>query len=186
LHKTAIAAIAPAVLALTVAGCGGSTKSPHATASQPPATSAASTSAPASASPYGQPAATTPSANATRAALITTKHHGKLGTVLAFGPKKLTVYLFEGDKGSASSCTGACAGVWPPVTGKPQAAAGAMGADLGTITRSDGITQVTYKGHPLYTYVRDKDDGDAYGEAIKSFGAEWYALSPAGKKIDVS
>jgi predicted lipoprotein with Yx(FWY)xxD motif len=121
--------------------------------------------------------------------LITTKHNKKLGTILGAGPKQLTVYLFEGDKGAASSCTGACASVWPPVTGKPAAAGGAMSPNLGTITRPDGNTQVTYKGHPLYFYVKDVKDGDAgdtYGEAIKSFGADWYVLAPSGKKVDVS
>jgi predicted lipoprotein with Yx(FWY)xxD motif len=45
---------------------------------------------------------------------------------------------------------------------------------------------VTYDGHPLYRYVKDGDAGDAYGEGIKSFGAEWYALAPSGKKVDLS
>jgi predicted lipoprotein with Yx(FWY)xxD motif len=66
---------------------------------------------------------------------------------------------------------------------------GAMSPDLGTITRPDGTTQVTYKTHPLYFYIKDVKDGDAgdtYGEAIKSFGADWYVLAPSGKKVDVS
>jgi predicted lipoprotein with Yx(FWY)xxD motif len=113
----------------------------------------------------------------------------KLGTVPGAGPKRLAVYLFQADTGHASSCTGACASVWPPVTGKPQAAGAADAADLGTITRPDGSTQVTYKGHPLYFYIDDVKDGDAgdtYGEAIKSFGAEWSVLAPSGNKIDKS
>lgn len=172
----------PVAIAL-IAGCGGSSKSG--------ATGSASTS-PTSASPsssaggaYGQ--STSPSASGAAAtALISTKQHGKLGTILAYGPKRLTVYLFEADKPGSSSCAGACASAWPPVTGKPQAGGGAMSADLGTITRPDGTTQVTYKGHPLYLFVKDKDDGDAYGEAVKAFGAEWYVLAPSGKKVDVS
>jgi predicted lipoprotein with Yx(FWY)xxD motif len=116
---------------------------------------------------------------------VTTKH-AKLGTILAFGPKKLTVYLFEADTIQRSSCTGACASAWPPVTGKPHAGGGAMAADLGTITRADGTTQVTYKGHPLYTFVKDKDGGDAYGQGVKAFGASWYTLAPSGKKVDKS
>ncbi|MGI8429654.1 MAG: COG4315 family predicted lipoprotein [Solirubrobacteraceae bacterium] len=118
-------------------------------------------------------------------ALITTKH-AKLGTILATGSKKLTVYLFEADKGSASSCSGECAKVWPPVIGKPQAAGAATTSDLGTITRSDGTTQVTYRGHPLYQYIKDKDAGDSYGQGSKLFGAGWYVLAPSGKKIDNS
>jgi predicted lipoprotein with Yx(FWY)xxD motif len=114
--------------------------------------------------------------------------HDKLGSILAAGPKKLTVYLFEADKGSASSCSGTCAQVWPPVTtaASATAAGSASSAALGTITRADGTKQVTYKGHPLYYYAKDKDSGDAYGQGVKSFGAPWYVLSPSGSKVDKS
>jgi predicted lipoprotein with Yx(FWY)xxD motif len=100
----------------------------------------------------------------------------------------MTVYLFEADKGAASSCSGACAGAWPPVRTSAQAtsAGGAMAADLGTLTRSDGTKQVTYKGHPLYFFVRDGDKGDAYGQGVKAFGASWYVLAPSGSKVDRS
>jgi predicted lipoprotein with Yx(FWY)xxD motif len=98
----------------------------------------------------------------------------------------MTVYLFEADKGPQSSCTGACAGVWPPVTGKASAVGGAQAADLGTLKRADGSTQVTYKGHPLYYFVKDKDGGDAYGQGSKAFGAGWYVLRPSGSKVDQS
>jgi predicted lipoprotein with Yx(FWY)xxD motif len=118
--------------------------------------------------------------------VLTTKPAKKLGTILAAGPKRLTVYLFEADKIGSSSCSGACAKLWPPVIGSPTAMGGAVSADLGTITRPDGSKQVTYKGHPLYMYARDKDDGDAYGEGVKSFGASWYVLAPSGKKVDLS
>ncbi len=116
---------------------------------------------------------------------IATKH-GKLGTILAAGPKHLTVYLFEADKGSSSSCSGACAKVWPPVTseGKATASGSAVSGDLGTTMRSDGTQQVTYKGHPLYFYDDDKDSGDAYGQGSKAFGAGWYVLKPSGEKLD--
>jgi predicted lipoprotein with Yx(FWY)xxD motif len=117
--------------------------------------------------------------------VITTKHD-KLGTILAYGPKKLTVYLFEADKSGSSKCSGPCAVAWPPVTGKPRASGGAAAADLGTITRTGGVTQVTYKGHPLYLFIKDKDDGDTYGQGIDAFGAEWYALGASGNKVDNS
>jgi predicted lipoprotein with Yx(FWY)xxD motif len=118
---------------------------------------------------------------------VSTKH-SKLGPILAAGPKQLTVYLFEGDKGAASACSGACASVWPPVTTSAKATAHgqAVTAELGTISRSGGIKQVTYNGHPLYYFVRDKDSGDAYGQGVKAFGAGWYVLAPSGKKIDNS
>jgi predicted lipoprotein with Yx(FWY)xxD motif len=116
---------------------------------------------------------------------VVTKH-GKLGRILAAGPKHLTVYLFEADKGTTSACTGTCAKAWPPVTteGKPTASGDAVASDLGTITRSDGKEQVTYKGHPLYFYDDDKDSGDAYGQGSKAFGADWYVLKPNGSKLD--
>jgi predicted lipoprotein with Yx(FWY)xxD motif len=164
--------------ALLAAGCGSSSKSSSATsaASGSPTASQTSTST----------AATTPATGAGVA--VTAKHASKLGTILAAGSKKLTVYMFEGDKGASSSCSGACVSMWPPVTtsGSPAASGGAMSADLGTITRSDGATQVTYKGHPLYFFARDKDSGDAYGQGVKGFGADWYVLAPSGSKVDKS
>ena len=186
MHKTGVVATALTTFALALTGCGGNSKSNSSAASQPASTPATSASTPSSAAagPYGQSTSSSAS-SVTPTALITTKRD-KLGTILAYGPRRLTVYLFEGDKGQTSSCTGTCARVWPPVTGKAMVGGGAMSAELGTITRPDGTKQVTYKGHPLYRYTKDKDDGDTYGEGIKSFGAEWYALSRAGSKVDLS
>lgn len=157
--------------AALLAGCG-SSKSTSSTTTPAAATSQTTTAA----------AATPAAANAV---LVSTKH-SKLGTILAAGPKKLTVYLFEGDKSGQSACSGACEGAWPPVTTAAAAQAGgaAVAADLGTITRPNGTKQVTYKGHPLYFFVKDKDDGDAYGEGSKAFGAGWYVLKPNGSKVD--
>jgi predicted lipoprotein with Yx(FWY)xxD motif len=167
-----------AAVALLAAGCGSSSNTTTTSA-----TTAASVSTPATSTP----ASTSPASTTTAAALVSTKH-SKLGTVLATGPKMRTVYLFEGDKGAASACTGECAQVWPPVTttGSPKAQGSAVAADLGTITRSDGTTQVTYKGHPLYLYAKDMDTSDSYGQGIKSFGADWYMLKPSGTKLDKS
>jgi predicted lipoprotein with Yx(FWY)xxD motif len=168
--------------ALLAAGCGSSSKSSSSTsaASAYPTTGAQSSAATTAAT-------TTPSASGTAVA-VTVKHAGKLGTILAAGSKRLTVYMFEGDKGASSSCSGACASVWPPVTssGSPKVSGAASSADLGTITRSDGTTQVTYKGHPLYFFARDKDSGDAYGQGVKGFGSDWYVISPSGSKVDHS
>jgi len=163
--------LGPIIVAL-LGGCGSSGKSTTA-ASQPTTAVNQSSHAP----------ATTTSAAPT--VLITTKQ-GKLGTILAYGPKRLTVYLFEADNGGASSCSGECASLWPAVSGHPQASGQAVASHLGTITRADGTTQVTYNGHPLYLYSRDKDDGDTYGQGLKSFGASWYVLAPSGNKVDTS
>jgi predicted lipoprotein with Yx(FWY)xxD motif len=111
--------------------------------------------------------------------------HSKLGTILVDGQGR-TLYLFEKDKGSASSCTGACASIWPPLTsaGKAVAGGGLSAAKLGETKRSDGKTEITYAGHPLYTYAGDAKSGDTRGQGLDQFGAEWYVLTPRGSKID--
>jgi predicted lipoprotein with Yx(FWY)xxD motif len=104
------------------------------------------------------------------------------------GSNGRTLYLFEADNRGGSACSGACASAWPPVlaTGMPHAAAGAKQELLGTIKRPDGSMQVTYNGHPLYYFTGDSAAGSAKGEGVKAFGAEWYALSATGSKIDNS
>ena len=96
-----------------------------------------------------------------------------------------TLYLFQKDSGTTSTCTGACATAWPPLqaTGQSTAGSGASAALLGTTPRSDGGTQVTYNGHPVYLFSHDQNPGDTNGEGVNSFGASWFALSPAGNQI---
>jgi predicted lipoprotein with Yx(FWY)xxD motif len=108
----------------------------------------------------------------------------KLGKVLVDGNGR-TLYLFEADKGAMSTCDGACASAWPPLTtsGKPTAGAGVVAAKLGTAKRADGTTGVTYDGHPLYTYAGDGAPGQTTGEGLTDYGAPWYALSAAGKTV---
>jgi predicted lipoprotein with Yx(FWY)xxD motif len=98
------------------------------------------------------------------------------------------VYLWVKDTGDASSCSGACAGAWPPVTatGTVTASGGATASDLGTITRSDGTKQVTYGGHPLYYYAGDSGSGMASGQGSDSFGAKWWLVSPSGSDVTAS
>jgi predicted lipoprotein with Yx(FWY)xxD motif len=108
-----------------------------------------------------------------------------LGRILVDGRGR-TLYLFEKDKHGTSACTGQCAGYWPPliVSGKPLATAGAKAALLGTTKRGDGRLQLTYNHHPLYTFVKDTSKGQTNGEELDAFGAEWYALSAAGAKVE--
>ena len=61
-----------------------------------------------------------------------------------------------------------------------------MSADLGTITRSDGTKQVTYKGHPLYYYISDTKAGQTTGQGSNNFGALWWLVSPSGAAITKS
>ena len=181
-NSLTLAAAATAVMAV-LSGCGSSYS---ASSSSGSSTSSKAASTAASGGLYGGNSTSTAPATAKGVSLAA--KHDKLGTVLAAGPKRLTVYLFESDHGGVSSCSGECAKVWPPVTtqGAPASGAGAKANDIATITRPDGSKQVTYKGHPLYYFAKDKDDGDAYGQGLKSFGAAWYVLSPAGVKIDPS
>lgn len=88
------------------------------------------------------------------------------------------------DKGGESSCYDACAAAWPPLltNGEPQAQGAADRSLLGTTKRRDGTSQVTYNGWPLYTYVADQKPGEANGNDIDQFGAEWYALQPNGEE----
>jgi len=119
-----------------------------------------------------------------RPATVSTARTG-LGRVIVNG-RGLTLYLFEKDRRGRSACSGVCAGYWPPLLthGKPLAANGARRSLLGTIRRSDGTTQVTYAGHPLYRYQQDTKRGQTTGEGSNLFGAGWDALSPAGNKIE--
>jgi predicted lipoprotein with Yx(FWY)xxD motif len=108
-----------------------------------------------------------------------------LGRVLTDGRGR-SVYLFEGDMGTTSACYGACSVNWPPLmtTGKPHAGAGALAALLGTAKRKNGGLQVTYRGQPLYYFVKDQQAGQTLGQEIEAFGAEWYAVDRAGHTVE--
>jgi predicted lipoprotein with Yx(FWY)xxD motif len=174
--RSTVSLLAPLIVAL-LAGCGSSSSS--STSSSAPASAAASTTT---------AAKTTTAATSTGPPAVITTKKNKLGTVLASGPRKMTVYLFEADHGTTSACMGKCAEVWPPVTtgGSPHGTGRVVASILGTVKRPDGSLQVTYKGHPLYFFKKDGDAGDAYGQGSKAFGAGWYVLAPSGAKIDNS
>lgn len=172
-----------AAVAIAVAGCGGGKSSnggangggESSNGSSAETTNSATTS-------------TTKGGGASSQAVVIAKSAPVLGTILAAGPKKLTVYMFEADKGTTSACYGACAAAWPPVltTGAPKAEGGASASKLGTTKRSDGTTQVTYGGRPLYYYAPDSSESDTTGQGVSSFGAPWYVLSPSGEVIKKS
>ena len=97
-----------------------------------------------------------------------------------------TLYLFDNDKNGKSACAGKCATFWPPLIGKAHAGTGAKASLLGTTRRADGRLQVTYNHHPLYTFVKDTKKGQTNGEELNAFGANWYAISPAGAEVEKS
>jgi predicted lipoprotein with Yx(FWY)xxD motif len=119
-------------------------------------------------------------------ATVSTGKVDGLGTVLV-DSKGHTLYDFHMDKGApTSTCYGICTDVWPPLytEGRPKAEGAVKKSLLGTTEREDGLVQVTYAGHPLYTYVDDKAPGENHGEDPRIPEAEWYgwALKPNGKE----
>jgi predicted lipoprotein with Yx(FWY)xxD motif len=124
-----------------------------------------------------------PTTNTGRPATVGVASTG-LGNVLVDRQGR-TLYLFGRDSGTMSACTGACAVNWPPlrIRGTPLVGTGAKATDVGRTARPDGISQLTYNGHPLYTFVNDKKAGDTNGEGLNAFGGSWFAVSPAGAKV---
>lgn len=133
-------------------------------------------------SPYGtssSPAAAGPGGGATVGLRGT-----PFGQILVDGNGK-TLYLFAADKSAMSTCYGDCSSVWPPLLtgGSPVAGSGINQSLLSTTKRTDGSVEVVYNGHPLYYFVSDKQAGDTTGQALSSFGADWYVISAAGNGV---
>jgi predicted lipoprotein with Yx(FWY)xxD motif len=118
-------------------------------------------------------------------ATVATSSSSGYGTILTSKAGQ-TYYVFTGDTKGKSNCTGACAKAWPPVTGSPTVSGGASSKLVGSITRSNGQKQVTYNGHPLYTFASDGGPHQVNGEGINAFGGYWYVISPAGKPVTSS
>ncbi len=174
----ALALLATAA-ALALAGCGGGNDG----------TSGTDTGGGPARSGYGgQPSGASESsaserAAAAKSAVVSTSSVEGLGTILV-DSRGYTLYDFHKDKGTMSACYDACAQAWPPLITEeePLAGGGAIGSKLSTTERKDGTVQVTYAGHPLYTYAQDEVPGQARGNDVSSFGAEWYALQPSGEE----
>lgn len=146
-----------AVLAAVAAGCGGGAATAASTA--PPKTTG------------GQ------------AATVGISNTG-IGQILVNSQGR-TLYLFKADQGTKSACTGACAGAWPPlvVKGKPTLGPGVNASLVGTATRPEGTTQLTYNSHPLYLFAEDHKAGETNGQGVSAFGAAWFALNSAGNQV---
>jgi predicted lipoprotein with Yx(FWY)xxD motif len=110
-----------------------------------------------------------------------------LGSVVTDGQGR-TLYMFPPDAGSRVSCTGPCAGTWPPVViasnHRPSGGAGIDVGEIGTVPDpNSGAKIVTYAGFPLYRYEGDAAAGTANGQGLFLDGGPWYALTPAGQPI---
>jgi predicted lipoprotein with Yx(FWY)xxD motif len=170
---TLIAPVVAIAAALALAGCGGDSNDSSGGGgayggSPAPATTTASAKAPAS------------SGGAAEVATAS----GAVGPMLVDGQGR-TLYLWEADTSDKSTCADACAEAWPPATTKAAVTAGGSvdAKLLGTSERADGTTQVTYAGHPLYTFAGDTAAGQLNGQGSDGFGAEWWAVSPGGAAI---
>jgi predicted lipoprotein with Yx(FWY)xxD motif len=159
-------ALAAVLAALVIAGCGGGSSS----------SSSATTSG-----GGGEISAVNASESGSGGGTIDAAEIGGLGSVLV-DSEGMTVYEFTVDNGTKSECYGGCEAAWPPVTttGKPTAGEGAMSSALGTTKRKDGTLQVTYEGHPLYTFAEDKALGEANGNEVEG---TWFALNESGAAV---
>jgi len=164
-------------IAVLAAGCSSAASTAPATSA--PATSAPATSAPATsaaaASPAASPAVSASASSAPSSAsstgLVVNMATTSLGPVLT-GASGLTLYTHSGDSATSSTCTGGCATAWPPLTvaaGATAAAGSGVTGTLGTLTRPEGTSQVTYNGMPLYGWKGDTKPGDVTGQGIAGF-----------------
>ena len=167
--KTKILLFSLSVLALILSACASATPMPPAATSAPvnPVAGVA-TNIPAPAMPSG-PAA------------VNVIQNASLGSLLG-DSKGMTLYVYTKDTPNTSNCSGTCASYWPPLltSGAPLAGSGVSAALLGTTTRADGTTQVTYNSWPLYYYASDKAAGDTTGQGTKNV---WYVIDPTGKSV---
>jgi predicted lipoprotein with Yx(FWY)xxD motif len=137
-----------------------------------PVTAACGSSSPSSSSPASTSAGQGTSAAALKTATIS-------GTAVVTNAAGFTLYWFAPDTATKSNCNGGCAQIWPPVKGPATAGTGVTGK-LSTITRSDGSSQATYLGHPLYTYTADTAPGQANGNGINAYGGLWHEVTVSG------
>lgn len=127
-----------------------------------------------STSPTAAPTAGTATA-VTAAAEVDVVKNATLGDILV-DQRGMTLYTYSKDTPGVSNCSGKCLAAWPALitNGAPVAGTGVTGK-LGTITRDDGSTQVTYNDMPLYFYVTDTKPGDTTGQGV---GGVWYVVAP--------
>ena len=97
------------------------------------------------------------------------------GATVLTNARGFTLYWFAPDTPAGSKCYDSCAAYWPPVTGTAAASPGLPGR-IGTITRTGGARQLTYNGHPLYTYIGDSAPGQAKGNNLNLNGGLWHEV----------
>lgn len=115
---------------------------------------------------------------------VTTAAVAGLGRVLTDGSGNV-LYMFPPDARRTVSCTGACAGTWPPLAAaSSRAGGGVAAAKLGSLPDPNtGGRVITYNRYPLYRYAGDVRPGQARGQALNLNGGPWYVLNPAGAPL---
>jgi len=114
-------------------------------------------------------------------ATVVETQSAKYGAILTDN-KGLTLYVFQKDTPGTTACYGACAQYWPPLLvgeGQKLAAGYGVTGKLGTTQRTDGSSQVTYNGMPLYLFAKDTAAGESAGQDVGPAGAKWYVV-PVG------
>jgi predicted lipoprotein with Yx(FWY)xxD motif len=162
-RRRALLVIPAAAGVAALAACGSSGGSSASSPSSPAVNASASASAKAAATAEG---------------LKTAKVGGV--TVLT-NSKGFTLYSFAPDTATKSACNGACATSWPP-----QKAPTTVKSPYAMIKRSDGSAQLTYRGHPLYTFTGDTSPGQANGNGVNAFGGLWHEVPATGSAVPAS
>lgn len=140
--------------------------------------SSSSSSSPAvSSSPAGGGSAS----GAAQASAVGLKTASIGGVTVLTNAKGFALYSFAPDTATKSACNGACAKAWPP-----QAAPATVNSPYATIKRTDGTTQLTFNGHPLYTYIGDTTPGTASGNGVNAFGGLWHEVPASGSAAPAS
>jgi predicted lipoprotein with Yx(FWY)xxD motif len=155
-----------AVLALTLAACGGGD------------TTDTTEAGPGADSTSGGGTATTGGAAMDGIHLAETD----LGPVLA-NAEGFTLYIFTQDTDGASTCYDSCADLWPPVPGDATIGSDLDASIFSTITRDDGADQLAVNGMPLYLYVPDASPGDTNGQGV---GGVWFVVDGEGSVIEAA
>ena len=102
-----------------------------------------------------------------------------LGSILA-DDKGMTLYVFLPDNAGDPTCYEGCATAWPPLLSDaaPTVGAGLDAAAFGTADRTDGGTQVTFNGWPLYPSRRTRPPATPTARASTTCGSWWALTGP--------
>jgi predicted lipoprotein with Yx(FWY)xxD motif len=120
-----------------------------------------------------------PAAGGAAGITVASANSPTLGVFLT-GTDGKTLYILTKDTANASTCAGACATNWPPLTvptGGTAAGGSGVTGTFSTFARADGTTQVAHNGMPLYYFAGDKAAGDTNGQGS---GGVWFVATPAG------